>query len=412
METSRTTILSDDLPDSAADHRRLRPAEWLFTRMLRNIRGGSVELRFPSGARRVVGQPNFPRLRMTIHHRRFFRSVLRGGSVGFGESYVEGDWSTPDLTALLSLFARNRKKLGPIQRGFSIAARKANELYHRARENTIERSKANISEHYDLSNDFYATFLDSTMSYSSARFAKPGQDLEAAQAFKINRLLDLAGVSEGDHLLEIGSGWGALALAAARRGCRVTTVTLSVQQYDYALDLFEREGVADLVDIRLQDYRETEGAYDAVISCEMIEAVGKEYMRSYFDVLKRRVEPGGKVVLQAITIPHERYAAYANGCDWIQKHIFPGGHLPSPEIIRDHATEAGLTIGRTERFAHDYARTLRFWQERFNREKARVEELGFDERFRRKWNYYFSYCIAGFSNDLIGIRQMVLEPAP
>jgi len=410
METTRASLVTENLADSAtAGSRKLRFAEWIFLRMLRNVRGGSIEIRFPSGARRIVGQPNYPRLRMTIADRRFFRRVLSGGSVGFGEAYVDGLWDTSNLTALLSLFARNQRTLGPLQKGFSLAARKANELYHRARENTVERSRTNIREHYDLSNEFYKTFLDESMSYSSGRFTEPGQDLNGAQAAKIKRLLDLAAVGEGDRLLEIGSGWGALALAAAKRGCRVTTVTLSVQQYDYALELFEREGVSDRVDIRMQDYRELNESYDAVISCEMIEAVGKEYLPTYFETLQRCVKPGGKVVLQAITIPDERYERYAKGCDWIQKHIFPGGHLPSPQVLQDHASEAGLTIRRTERFAHDYARTLRLWQERFNREESKVDELGFDARFRRKWNYYFSYCIAGFSNDLIGVRQMVLN---
>jgi len=407
METSRSSLVGDKLRTTNETPMRWR--ERVFARMLASVEGGSLRIEFPSGARTVVGNPAHPRYRLTILDSRFFHRVLAGGGVGFGEAYVDGLWTSSNLSGLLTLLARNQRKLGPLQRGFSLLARMANGLAHRARANSLDGSKENIREHYDLSNDFYRTFLDASMTYSSALFDDPESSLEAAQANKIERMLDLAKVGEGDQILEIGSGWGALAVAAARRGCRVRTITLSVQQYEYVLDRVEREGLGDRIEVALQDYREVEGRYDAVLSCEMIEAVGAEFLPGYFRTIRRSLKPGGRAVLQAITIPDERYATYSKGCDWIQKHIFPGGHLPSPGAIADHAHAAGLRVGESRSFGLHYARTLALWQKAFNGAEDRVEALGFDERFRRKWNFYFSYCIAGFDTGLIDVRHVVLE---
>jgi cyclopropane-fatty-acyl-phospholipid synthase len=248
------------------------------------------------------------------------------------------------------------------------------------------------------------------MTYSSALFEDFYESLEKAQGNKIASMLDEAGVKRGDHILEIGSGWGALALAAARRGCRVTTVTLSEQQHAYAQKLFEEQGVADGVDIQLLDYRKLEGQFDAVISCEMIEAVGKEYLPSYFETIRRVLKPSGKAVIQAITIPDARYENYCRSCDWIQKHIFPGGHLPSPGAIHANAAEAGgLQVEVIRSFGKDYGETLNRWAKAFNRNAEKIFELGFDETFRRKWNYYFSYCEAGFEEGLIDVQHFVLQ---
>lgn len=384
--------------------------EALFARALKGLKGGRLQVNFPSGTVRMVGDTSYPLLELNIRKRRFFRKVLSSGSVGFGESYVDGDWDTPDLTALLSILATNQPNLGPLRRGLSLLARQMNRFYHLARRNTLARSRHNIQKHYDLSNDFYSQFLDQTLTYSSARFKTYYDTLERAQLNKIDHMLDRAELDPGDHILEIGSGWGALALAAARRGCRVTTITLSEAQYAHAKQLFEDEGVSDQVEIRLQDYRDLQGRYDAVLSCEMIEAVGQEYLPSYFETIQRSLKPGAKAVLQAITIPDERYAAYAKSCDWIQKHIFPGGHLPSPGAIRNCVHRAGeIRILSTERFGKDYAETLGRWAKAFNRNWRKIEPLGFDERFRRKWNYYLSYCEAGFDNELIDVKHIVLE---
>jgi len=217
-------------------------------------------------------------------------------------------------------------------------------------------------------------------------------------------------VGEGDTILEIGSGWGALALRASQRGCRVKTITLSEEQFVYAKDLFEHEGVSDRVEIVLEDYRIQTGQYDAVLSCEMIEAVGREYLDSYFQIVSQSLKPKARAVIQAITIPDERYESYSRNCDWIQKHIFPGGHLPSPSAIREHiasADEAGVI--KMEAFGHDYAETLRRWSASFNAADSTVDALGFDEAFRRKWKYYLSYCEAGFYADLIDVQHVVIE---
>jgi cyclopropane-fatty-acyl-phospholipid synthase len=223
-------------------------------------------------------------------------------------------------------------------------------------------------------------------------------------------MLDLAGVGQGDSILEIGSGWGALALRAAQRGCRVKTITLSQAQYDYASALFCRAGVEDRVTLRLEDYRKQTGEYDAVLSCEMIEAVGHEYLPGYFKVVSDCLKPKARAVIQAITIPDERYASYVRSCDWIQKHIFPGGHLPSPGAIRKHVSATGQAcITSMEGFGRDYAETLRRWAKSFNQAEEKIAGMGFDEAFRRKWNYYLSYCEAGFDAGLIDVQHVVLE---
>jgi len=389
---------------------RLRPMERVFAWMLRGLRFGSLQITFPSGARSVVGDCSHPLVELQIKHPQFFKKVLSGGSVGLGEAYVAGDWETPDLASLLLLLAKNQKDLGRVRRGFSFVTQQMNRLYHKARRNTLTQSKENIQAHYDLSNTFYDTFLDPTMTYSSALFNARSDTLEQAQINKIDRMLDLAGVGEGDSILEIGSGWGALALRAAQRGCRVKTITLSEEQFAYAKDLFEREGVSDCVTIALEDYRIQTGRYDAVLSCEMIEAVGREYLNSYFEIVSQSLKPKARAVIQAITIPDERYESYSRSCDWIQKHIFPGGHLPSPGAIRQHLANAGQAqVLEMHSFGRDYAETLRRWADAFNGAESTVDALGFDAEFRRKWNYYFSYCEAGFDAALIDVQHVVIE---
>lgn len=391
---------------------RLQLHERLFLRTLKDLRSGQLAVQLPSGVRVVVGEGGSLPVEMSIVRRSFFNKVFSSGSVGFGEAYVDGDWDTSDLSGVLGVLARNQKDLGVIGRGFSLVARQMNRLYHRARRNSLEQSRSNIQEHYDLSNEFYATFLDTSMTYSSACFERQDQDLEAAQITKIDRMLDLAGVRAGSTLLEIGSGWGALALRAAQRGAQVKTITLSEAQYAYARELFERAGVDKQVEIALEDYRLQKGNYDAVLSCEMIEAVGREYLPSYFEVVSRSLKSGGKAVIQAITIPDDRYEAYSRRCDWIQKHIFPGGHLPSPGAIRRHVEEAGATyVAAMQSFGRDYAETLRRWAKAFNAAESKVDALGFDTAFRRKWNYYLSYCEAGFDADLIDVQHVVIERA-
>lgn len=384
--------------------------ERLLVTLIGKIRYGCLRIQFPEGQTVLIGDETQPIQDLKIEDARFYKSILSGGSVGFGEAYENGFWSTSDLSGLLLLLAKNKPKTDYLNTGFSFLSRWINRLYHLARRNTLTRSKQNIQAHYDLSNDFYTQFLDPTMTYSSALFLKESDSLEQAQLNKIDRMLDLAGVQAGDSILEIGTGWGALALRAAGRGCKVKTITLSEEQYAFAKRQFEAAGVTDQIDLCLQDYRALEGQYDAVLSCEMIEAVGKEYLGDYFRIVKNSLKPGAKAVLQAITIAEDRYATYSRGCDWIQKHIFPGGHLPSLGAIQSHVDALGeWGVSRVDHFGRDYAKTLRHWADQFNANREPIQELGFDDAFCRKWNYYLSYCEAGFDADLIDVNHVVLE---
>lgn len=409
MDTTTTSVLTQALQGAPI---RLSIRERLFLQILKRLRVGRVDVRFPSGVCVQVGDPEAIAQRIEIRDAAFFGRVLAGGSVGMGEAYVDGLWETNDLSGVLKVFAANQGQLGQANRGFSMLSKALNRLYHLGRRNTLAKSRENIQEHYDLSNDFYQCFLDSSMTYSSAYFGDYYETLEHAQYAKIDRMLDLAGVKAGDHILEIGSGWGALAIRAAQRGARVRTITLSDEQYVLAQERFVDAGVAGQIEIAIQDYRTLKGQFDAVLSCEMIEAVGKEYLSGYFETIQRSLKPGAKAVIQAITIPDERYESYSRSCDWIQKHIFPGGHLPSPGAIAECVGRAGdMSVRSMDGFGSDYAETLQRWQREFNTNRAKVRSLGFDERFCRKWNYYLSYCEAGFDADLIDVKHVVLERA-
>ena len=389
---------------------RLKPIERLFVRLIGDLRAGCLQIQFPGERIVVIGDNTLPLQYLKIEDKRFFKCVFSGGSVGFGEAYLKGFWSTSDLSGLLLLLAKNKTQTGRLHKGFSFLARLCNRAYHLARSNTLSQSKQNIQEHYDLSNEFYKSFLDPTMTYSSALFLTESDSLEQAQINKIDRMLDLAGVKAGDSILEIGTGWGALALRAAQRGCHVKTITLSEEQYSFAQNQFEAAGVAGQVDLCLQDYRTLNGRFDAVLSCEMIEAVGKEYLSDYFKIIQQSLKPGAKAVIQSITISDDRYEAYSRGCDWIQKYIFPGGHLPSLGAIRSHVNALDhLTTLNIDSFGKDYAETLRRWADRFNANKAQNQALGFDDLFYSKWNYYLSYCEAGFDADLIDVNHVVLK---
>lgn len=387
-----------------------RLLEAIFVRQLKNLQGGCIQFTGLSGRRQLLGEQQFDSLELQVRHADFYTAVFAGGSVAFGEAYQAGQWSTNNLPALLTLIARNQQALGPIRKGFSWLQQRINRLDHQARKNTLQKSRENIQAHYDLSNDFYKCFLDDSMTYSSALFTEKAQTLEAAQMAKIDRILDLAEIPAGGSILEIGTGWGALALRAAERGYRVKTITLSQAQYDYARQSFINAGRMDAIDLQLQDYRTLNGQYDAVVSCEMIEAVGKEYLDSYFEIIAACLKPTAKAVIQAITIPDERYAAYCRQCDWIQKHIFPGGHLPSPAALQRSVTRtARLKWLSATGFGHDYARTLHHWFERFNAASTQVHKMGFDAAFCRKWNYYLAYCEAGFTADLIDVKHLVVQ---
>jgi cyclopropane-fatty-acyl-phospholipid synthase len=338
----------------------------------------------------------------------FFTRLGRNGKIGFGESYMAGDWDAPDLAAAIEPLARHIDSLVPgwLQwlRGLYDARQPA------AEDNDRDGARSNIHRHYDLSNDLFKLFLDESMTYSSALFDDPaGETLTSAQHRKIDRLLDAAGVTRGSRVLEIGTGWGELAIRAARRGASVTTITLSEEQAALAVERSKAAGVAGLVDVRLCDYRDIDGTYDAVVSVEMIEAVGERWWPAYFEVLDRRLAPGGRVGLQAIVMPHRRMRAARHSYTWIHKYIFPGGIIPSVEAIRECvATHTSLRIADAKRFGQSYAETLRRWQQRFTAAADRVEAIGFDDTFRRMWTFYLAYCEAGFRAGYLDVVQFTM----
>ncbi|MFG2869209.1 class I SAM-dependent methyltransferase [Streptomyces sp. NPDC048338] len=407
------TVDSDRWPDVAHPPRTsaLRAAiarrivERAFTRIPLRIRHGGDG----RPASRVPLQTGaLPTL--TLHRpEAFHRRIGAGGLIGFGESYMAGEWESDDLVGALTVLASHVDELvpAPLRRLRGAWVRRRPEQQR----NTPEGARDNIQSHYDLSNELFSLFLDPSMSYSSAVFAAfPASPatFTAAQHRKIDRLLDLAEVGPGTRLLEIGTGWGELALRAAARGAEVLTVTLSEEQADLARTRIAAAGLADRVTVELRDYRHVEGSFDAVVSVEMIEAVGAEYWPAYFAALRGLLAPGGRVALQAITMPHERMLVTARTHTWISKYIFPGGLIPSREAIARESAAAGLRIVEDAGYGDHYAETLRLWREEFGRQAGAVDALGFDAVFRRMWELYLAYSEAGFRSRYLDVRQILL----
>ena len=382
----------------------LSPARRFLARLARMVEQGQLTIRTPAGTviRHAGTQPG-PQAELILHRWRAVRRLFFGGDIGFAESFMDGDWSTPDLTAVIELAARNHHRMQAALNGARLA-RLANRLRHAARRNTRAGSRRNIPAHYDLGNEFYAAWLDRGMSYSSAFYSDPAQDLESAQAAKQRLVMDALGLRGGERVLEIGCGWGGLAGRLAREhGCHVVGLTLSPAQLGFA-----RESLADAtapgsVELRLQDYRDTRGTFDRVVSVEMLEAVGKEYWPAYFGAVRANLRPGGVAAVQVITMAEDRYDAYARGTDFIQRHIFPGGMLPSEAVMRAEIAAAGMVLDDVRRFGASYALTLAEWRRRFEQAWPRLVPLGFDAAFRRKWNYYLAYCEAGFRAGAIDV---------
>jgi cyclopropane-fatty-acyl-phospholipid synthase len=374
-----------------------------------------LRVEYPDGSVLGTGDADAPVMTM-VRPEDFAVRIGDNGLIGLGESFMAGDWEASDLAGVLEVFASSVDTLIPV------SLQKLRSLYlpraPRQERNTEQNTRGNISRHYDLSNELFANFLDSTMSYSSALFpASAGQPAEVgwdalagAQRAKIDRLLDKAGVGEGTRLLEIGTGWGELALRAAARGATVYTVTLSSEQQALAQQRIEEAGFSGQVTVGLQDYRAVEGEYDAVVSVEMIEAVGYEYWPVYFQTIDRVLAPGGRVAIQAITMPHGRMLATRNAYTWVHKYIFPGGFLPSVRAI-ESVTEQHTTLRVRERrgMGDHYAATLRLWEERFLQRAAEVRELGFDGIFQRMWLFYLCYSRAGFQSGYLDVQQIVLD---
>ena len=384
-------------------------AESLVLALAGRIETGELSVTLPQGGERIFrGSGEGPEARLHVHNPSVFRRTLLGGSLAFAESYMAGDCDSPDLVALVDLVIQNEAELLQSLDGRPWT-RMLPRLSRFLRPNSKRGARRNIAWHYDLGNDFYALWLDPTMTYSAAVFERPGQPLEAAQANKYRRMAELAGIGPGDHVLEVGCGWGGFCSWAAKDiGCRVTAITISRDQYDFAARRLQAEGLRDRVDLRFQDYRDIDGSFDRIVSIEMLEAVGEKYWPRYFTMLRDRLKPGGRAALQVITIGDRLYEAYRNDVDFIRRYIFPGGHLPSPERLRAQVKGAGLAWQGAACIGPHYARTLKIWRRTFEAAWPDIQALGFDERFRRMWRYYLAYCEAGFKTGRIDVLQAVL----
>ena len=402
-----TLVHSAAAVDSPGLHQRL------VMGALEKMDSGHLRLQLPDGTIRHLGNPDGPHTAtLSILRPAFFTRVLLYGDVGFGEAYVEGDCDTDNIEKLIAWAILNLDK-SPT---FSGSRTKklglnllqiTNRIQHLLRPNNKTTARRNIAEHYDLGNEFYELWLDPTMTYSSARWTTTDQSLEEAQIEKYDALCRQLKLTASDHVLEIGSGWGGFASHAVRTyGCRITTVTISQKQHDYAAARFEREGIADRIDLRLQDYRDISGTFDKVVSIEMMEALGDKYLETYFAKIHEVLAPNGLAALQYITCPDSRHGQMKRGIDWIQKHIFPGSLLLSIGRVSQAAQRTGdLFLHNLDDHGLDYARTLREWHTAFNARLAEVKSHGFDERFIRRWNYYLLYCTAAFAMRNISVVQ-------
>jgi cyclopropane-fatty-acyl-phospholipid synthase len=416
-----TTIQAQPLPPTRAPIRlRAALARTILEQVLDRV---PVDVLLPDGSR--LGRPRAGAsepsgIRPAVDLRRptaFFERVAHHPKIGIGEGYMAGDWRAAPGTDLADVLLPFAERLTTaIPRPWLALRQVADRAIPPEQRNTLTGSRRNIEAHYDLSNDLFAAFLDETLMYSSALFDRtrpiPDQSLEEAQLRKVRAILDAARVDAGTNVLEIGTGWGTLAIEAAKRGARVTTLTLSGEQAALARRRAAAAGVGAHVDIRVEDYREARGSYDAIVSVEMIEAVGEEYWPTYFRALDRLLAPGGTVAIQSILMSHDRYLVTRRSYGWIQKHIFPGGLIPSLRAISEVSTrESGLRVTDVRAFGQDYAETLRRWRVTFLHAWPEVQRLGFDETFRRKWEFYLAYCEAGFASGYLDVAQLRLERA-
>ncbi len=377
------------------------------------IRVGRLTVVLPDGRRRFFGDPESPRhAEIHVHDEAAALRVLLHGETGVGEAYMDGLWSSPDLEALIELAALNRSALALSSGWWRLPLEIPRRLAHRARRNTRARARENISAHYDLGNDFYRLFLDETMTYSSGVFESPDVSLADAQRAKYRRIAEGAGLVAGMHVLEIGTGWGGFALyAAGELGCRVTSITISREQCDLARGRVRAAGLEHLVEVQLRDYRDVEGNYDAIVSIEMLEAVGAEYLPAYFEACDRALKPGGRLSLQVITFPDAAYEQQRRGANWIQTYIFPGGLCPSLAVIEQSSHGTRLLVREVRDIAPSYVRTLRAWRTRFLENVDAVRAQGFDDRFVRTWEYYLALSEAGFATGFAQDLQIVMEKA-
>ena len=377
--------------------------------IVQSLQFGSLVIVLPDGRKFIAeGRNPYPRAEWHIHNPAIFARMLREGDLGFADGYLEGWWSSPDLQVFMDLLHTGNEQLYD---GFPAVG--LLRFYEKTRfwlqSNTRLQAQKNISYHYDLGNEFYALWLDETMTYSSALFQSDQQTMLSAQTAKYASMIDQMGVNPGDHILEIGCGWGGFAVyAAQQRGLRVTGLTISKEQIAFAQDRIVRLGLGHLVDFKLQDYRDETGLYDGIASIEMFEAVGEKYWPVYFNTVRRALKPGARATLQIITVQDQRFDMYRKSVDFIQKYIFPGGMLPSPTVLHDHIAQAGLAAVKSIEFGQSYSQTLRQWHSSFNGKWDQVAQLGFDDRFRRMWNLYLTSCAAAFENGYCDVTQITI----
>jgi len=383
----------------------------MMLRMSTTIAKGSLLVTLPDGRSFLTGgNAPGPDAELTLHNWNLLGRAFSGATIGVAESYMDGDWSSPDVTTFLELFVVNVEAGEKLAGGASWLIGTIQRIRHWLNENTKGKAKKNISAHYDLGNAFYREWLDPSMTYSSALYQNGANDLEGAQAAKYRALARDTGIGPDDHVLEIGCGWGGFAEFAAREiGCRVTGLTISREQYDFARERIARAGLSDKVDIKFQDYRDETGKYDRIASIEMFEAVGEKYWPVFFGKVRDCLKPGGTAGMQIITINEAAYPLYRKRPDFIQRYVFPGGMLPTPNLLRSLGADQGLSFLRERVFAQDYARTLAEWRLRFRDSWERIIPLGFDERFRKLWEFYLHYCEAGFRAEYIDVRQVVYK---
>lgn len=381
--------------------------------VIRTLKRGRVDIILPDGRHfRAEGQEPGYVAELHVHNADLFARTVREGDLGFCEAYMDGWWSTPDLMAFMDLIHDDADQIYDGFPGKALV-----QAYERLRfwlqSNTKRQAKKNISYHYDLGNDFYGLWLDETMTYSSAKFETGQESLEKAQTQKYASMIDQMGAQPGDHILEIGCGWGGFAeYAAKERGMQVTCLTISEEQYKYAVERIEKAGLSDRVTFKLQDYRDETGMYDGIASIEMFEAVGEKYWPVYFETLRERLKPGKCATLQIITVSDARWEIYRRGVDFIQKYIFPGGMLPAPKVLRAEIEKAGLEYVKSIEFGESYSQTLRRWYDTFNDKWDEVAQQGFDERFKRMWNFYLTSCAGTFHAGNCDVTQVtVARPA-
>ncbi len=377
---------------------------------LGGIKHGCLLIHLPDGrVFRAKGQIEGQTGVIKVDNPGMFGRLLRDGDIGFAEGYMDGWWDTPDLQQLLDVLMLNNTEVTHQLLGVSIV-RAYERIRHKLRDNSKEQARKNIAHHYDLGNDFYSLWLDETMTYSSAIYDHPGEALAIAQTRKYASMCDLIGVKAGDHILEIGCGWGGFAEYAAKERCaKVTGLTISQAQHDFARARMKKAGLSDQVEIVMRDYREETGQYDGIASIEMFEAVGEKYWPSYFETVRNRLKPDARATLQIITIQDDLFPSYRKGVDFIQKYIFPGGMLPGPSALRHQIKSAGLSVEGSIEFGQSYSDTLRVWYDDFNASWDKISEMGFDERFQRMWNYYLTSCAACFKSGTTDVTQITMS---